>query len=155
LVPRINSSSPPGYADVFSGADTEGTFGRLAQLATTDSSSTSGAFGRSMLTGAIPGTTAAMSYIGDSRADLAVTTKITTPRLYLVDGSKVTSLLVAPGNYNVQSVADVTYALPGTWADFSRSVISPHDLDGDGYGDIAVGEASYSAAVDGKVLVLR
>lgn len=151
-----DGSVKPGVVNIFSGADAEGPFGRNLRYTTAESSSVSSGFARLIIGGGIPGTAAVTSFIGDSRADLVVSTKVGAgPRLYFVDGAKLSSQFASPTTATIQSVMDIEYALPAGWQDFSARGVPARDIDGDGYGDLAIADLSYTdATYDGRVLIL-
>ncbi len=141
----------PSRVDGWSGAAASGPFNIRASY--TSSESTTSTFGRMIVGGGASGRAATFSFIGSSRSDVAITTRANaTPRLYIIDGDKVTM----PSSSTVESIADVTVSLIGTFNDFSQQVTAIPDLDGDGYGDLVVAETDYSGVfVSGHVVVLR
>jgi len=75
-------------------------------------------------------------------------------RLFLLTGEKVRSFAGGAAQ-DVTAVADVKYDLPANWAGAAYGSGAIRDLNGDGFGDIAVGEFSDSVVpITGRVLVL-
>jgi hypothetical protein len=119
----------------------------------TSSESTNSTYGRTIVGGGASGRDAVFSFIGSSRADVAITTHASgTPRLYIIDGDKI----AMPSSATVESIADVIVPLSGTFTDFSRQITAIPDLDGDGYGDLVAAESDLTASpVSGHFVVLR
>ncbi len=141
----------PTRVDLLSGPASNGPFATRTRITSTEG--TTNVFGRSIVGGGISGRSTTFSFIGSTRADIAVTTRANSlPRLYIVDGDKITM----PVSATIESLADVTVTLAGTFVDFSQNVTAIPDLDGDGYGDLVVAETDYgSSPVSGRVLILR
>jgi hypothetical protein len=116
-------------------------------------------FGRVLAGGGFSGTSYQVSLIGSDK---------TTPdflagpnaqgggpsRLFIVDGSKASSL-ASPVDLSLS--ADVGFApFPSDWAGFSPTNAVARDFDGDGYGDIVLGELNGTSptSIRGRVLVL-
>ena len=116
-----------------------------------DSSSPS-FFGFVLLTGAFNGTAGTLSLVGDARPDIAIAARNAAsgpPVAYIVDGRDV----VVGGDVN--SIATVTYdRFPLDWQRISTDSTTVRDVDGDGYADLAFGEASSTDPYDGRVLIL-
>ncbi|HEY5958093.1 MAG TPA: hypothetical protein VIV60_16130, partial [Polyangiaceae bacterium] len=114
-------------------------------------------FGRLLAASGISGTSTIMSVLGNSRADVVVSTlAAASPRLFIVDGTKI----AMTGSFAVETLADATVALPppdgGSWTDFASGLTLIRDADGDGAADIAVGDVSWTnIPVNGRVIVLR
>jgi hypothetical protein len=151
----VTLSSSPSRVDVWSGLYASGPFAVRASY--TSSTITNSRFGRAVVGGGVSGSTESYSFIGPKggRADIAISARPSgsTPRLYLLDGDKVTM----PSSVVIGTTApEVEYLLPGTFADFSRQVTVIPDIDGDGYADLMVAETDYgSDPASGHVLVLH
>lgn len=147
----IVSDVTPTRVDALSGSISSGPFSVRASY--TSSESTASDYGRMMVGGGMSGRASTFSFIGSSRADVVVATRAnSTPRLLIVDGDKI----VMPSSSTIESVADVTVPLIGTFVDFSQQVTAIPDLDGDGYGDLLAAETdSTNVLVTGHVVVLR
>jgi hypothetical protein len=138
-----NTSLGNGVVDVHFGSSIAGPFS-TAPLRFTDSLSTGAAdlFGRVIGGGAFSGTSITVSLIGDGRPDLILapyTESSNGPaRVYLVDGARLVAI-ASPAD--IVSNADVTLAMPPDWKGLpiERNAML-RDVDGDGYGDFAVGE---------------
>ena len=137
--------------DVRGGTMSTGPFVSSLSIGTTDSNTTY-KFGVMFIGGGFSGQSARASVVGSSQSDILVTTTAGIgPRLFIVDGSKITY----GSSVQVENVADVTFALPGTWTDFTSNATLLKDINNDGYADIGVAETTHSATlIDGKMLVL-
>jgi hypothetical protein len=135
--------SANGVADLYFGSDTMGPFS-VAPLRFTDSLANAGTdlFGRVIVGGAFAGTSVTASLIGDSRPDVIMapfTESAGGPsRVYIVDGNRLSSL---PSPSDVVNTADVILPLAADWKSLplQRNGLIK-DLNGDGYGDFAIGE---------------
>ncbi len=132
-----------GVVDIHSGSTISGPFS-AAPLRFTDSLAVAAGeiFGRVVGGSAFAGTSITVSIIGDGKPDIImapVTESSGGPaRVYIVDGARLFSI----GNpANVVTAADVILPLPLDWKSLplQRNAMI-RDLDGDGYGDFAIGE---------------
>jgi hypothetical protein len=137
--------------DIRGGTMSTGPFASSLTIGTNDSPTTK-KFAAMFIGGGFSGQSARASVVGSSQSDILVTTNAGIgPRLFIVDGSKIT---YGP-NVAVENVADVTFALPGTWTDFTANATLLKDINNDGYADIGVAETTHTATlIDGKILVL-
>jgi hypothetical protein len=136
---------------VWSGTASGGPFSNKASL--TSSESNSAQYGKSVIGGGMSGRTTTFSFIGGSRSDIAISTRANNNyRLYILDGDKVPFGGVA----NIEGVADVIVPLIGNYLDYSRNITAIPDLDGDGYGDLAVAEVDTATTpASGHVVIIR
>jgi hypothetical protein len=153
----VTLSASPSRVDVWSGVYGNGPFAGRASF--TSSTVTNSRFGRAVVGGGVSGRTESYSFVGPKggRADVAISARPSgsTPRLYLLDGDKIT----IPSSVVIGTTApDVDVVLKGSYADFARIVTVIPDIDGDGYADIIAAETDYGAAdsaISGHVLVLH
>lgn len=102
------------------------------------------------------GSTVGTSWIGGAGIDVAMSSVTegagTAPaRLYITQGSKLTNA----SSGDIVPQADIIMNLPAGWLGTAAGSAAIRDGDGDGYGDIAVGEHLVTATpYDGRVLVL-
>ncbi|MCK6533011.1 MAG: FG-GAP-like repeat-containing protein [Polyangiaceae bacterium] len=109
-------------------------------------------FGNAVFGSAFSGSAVAASWIGGAGVDIAMSSVAENggpARLYLAEASKLTA------SGDIVALADIVVPLPSGWVGSSSGSSSIRDCDGDGYGDIAVGEHLVTATpYDGRVLVL-
>jgi len=135
-------ASANGIADLYFGTVTN-PFG-ATPIRFTDSLATTAndVFGRLVLGGVFAGTSTSVSLIGDSKPDVVMAPFTESaggaPRLYIIDGARL-STLGSPND--IVTTADVILPLPSDWKSLplQRNGLIK-DLDGDGYGDFAIGE---------------
>jgi hypothetical protein len=131
-----------GYADVWLGAANAPLGTAPKRFISTAATTVADQFGRIASTSLSSGVDAPVNIVGDSSPDLAVvgTTEGGGPaRVYLVDGSTIPGL---PALNNIVMTSTVTLPLPAGWASvtpYEPSMLL-RDVNGDGFGDIAVGE---------------
>jgi hypothetical protein len=134
-----------GIVDLYYGSPAAGPFGGSTWRFTDSKAMGTDLFGRVILGSAFAGTAITVSIIGDTKPDLIMlpntesTTMVGPTRAYIVDGSRF-SAIISPAD--VVTNADVVVPLPGDWKNLplQRSGMIK-DLDGDGYGDFAIGES--------------
>ena len=132
-----------GVVDIHFGSTIAGPFS-ASPLRFTDSLATgaSDVFGRVIGGCAFAGTSITSSLIGDGKPDLIMTPVLESggdaSRIYLVDGARLFAI-TSPAD--VVTNADVILPLPSDWKSLplQRNAMI-RDLDGDGYGDFAIGE---------------
>ncbi len=138
-----NTTIANGFVDINFGSTIAGPFSP-SPLRFTDSLATAATdlFGRVLGGCAFSGTSITVSLIGDGKPDLLLapfTESSGGPsRLYLVDGARLFAI-TSPAD--IVTSADVIIPLPSDWKGLppqKNSMI--RDLDGDGYGDFAIGE---------------
>jgi hypothetical protein len=144
-----------GAVRAWSGTATSGPFAQQI-MNLDDAGATAGlSFGAFLATGAFSGQTATVSYLGDSTPDLAtgsIARSGLPARLFIVNGTRLAAL--GSAGTDIATVADVVYPLPSGWTNFTYFDVALRDLDGDGYGDLAIPEFDYSNPFNGRILVL-
>jgi hypothetical protein len=150
--PAFTNNSQNGRADLFAG-DVGGPFGGTHAVYT-DSRATSAqdGFGAMVLGGAYAnGVTA--SILGDGAPDVvlgALKEGGAATHIYILSGQSA----ITAGTRDVVSAADVSYQMPLGWWGCAAHSATIRDANGDGYGDIAIGEWRRTTGYDGRVLVL-
>jgi len=135
--PKLGST---GTAQLFSGASATGPFSQAISI-TSAVSGNAKDFGQLTIGSAYSGRDSAGSFIGDSKPDVVVGSKVgASPRIYIIDGSAI----VFPSSITAEAAAGVVVNLPASWTDFSNYSSPVADLNHDGYADIAVGQTDYT-----------
>jgi hypothetical protein len=107
------------------------------------------AVGQVIFGGGFSGRDASVSIIGDSRADVAMTSLQNGNTIDIIDGSKVAGLS-SPANTRL--VADVHVPLPAGWTATALGLGDLiRDINGDGFADFALGDQF--GVVPGRVVV--
>jgi hypothetical protein len=140
-----------GIATVFVGSQATGPFGGSSSVLTNPGGAAY-SFPLLLAGGGISGTNLSTSLVGNSTPDLAaMATDPSTgkPTLYVIAGENLST------SASVSDAASITYdRFPTDWAGTSSETMHVgRDMDGDGYGDILVGESS-STPTPGRVVVL-
>ncbi|MEI9939902.1 MAG: VCBS repeat-containing protein [Pseudomonadota bacterium] len=159
-VPVVGIGSPAsannpanGQVDLFAGSVATGPFSG-AHAVYTDSKATSvgDAFGvmvaGSAFTNGVPA-----SLLGDSAPDVVLGGLLeggAATHIYLMTGQNA----MTPGTRDIVTAADVSYQMPAGWQGCSSYSGPIRDLNGDPYGDLAIGEWRRSTGYNGQVLVL-
>ncbi|MDX2054190.1 MAG: hypothetical protein SFV15_17450 [Polyangiaceae bacterium] len=153
--PAVGVGGANNKPDLFFGNAAVGPFGgTVAHFTNSAATLTADAFGSVIVGGGFSGTSTQVSFIGDNNEpDVVFTSKseggVAPPKLYILRGSAATA------GGDIVGVADVTYTLPVGFGGGSSRSGAINDLNGDGYGDIAIGETRSAATTyRGKVLVL-
>jgi hypothetical protein len=146
--PRMSDG---GIASVLIGSQTEGPFGG-ATWVLTNPGGTAGSFPLVLAGGGISGTSLSTSLLGDNTPDLVAMAKAAStekPTLYVIAGEDLNM------SANISDAASVTYdRFPADWAGTSSETIHVgRDTNGDGYGDVLIGELS-TTPIPGRVVVL-
>jgi hypothetical protein len=135
-------ASANGIADLYFGTAAN-PFGGTPIRFTDSLATTAGdVFGRLIVGGVFAGTSNTASLIGDSKPDVVMAPFTESaggpPRAYIIDGARL-STLGSPND--VVTTADVIVPLPSDWKSLplQRNGLIK-DLDGDGFGDFAIGE---------------
>jgi len=114
-------------------------------------------FGTVAFGGGFSGSNVSISYLGDSKPDLVVGGALENslrPTIYILDGANLptlTSPINAPGS------AAASVQMPADWRRATGYSSPVKDVNGDGYGDIAIGETddgNFNVPFPGRVLVL-
>lgn len=114
-------------------------------------------FGVIAIGGGVKGTSQVKSFIGDAQPDLILGEQGESGfPMYIINGSALTTLsgtvdVSAPIMATIPGIVKVSGKLPADWATGFTTGALVSDLDGDGYGDFAIGEAS--SAKPGRVAV--
>ena len=114
-------------------------------------------FGTLALGGGFSGSNASISYVGDSTPDLVLGGTVEgthASTVYFVDGKQAA---MATGTFDVNQMSNARVALPADWKRVTINSSAIKDINGDGYGDVAVGETdngSFNPAFQGRVMVL-
>ncbi len=138
---------------LLTGAPSSGPFNTELARLTSSALGSSSRIGGFVQTGSFSGSTLTTSILANSSPDLVVSFAYATGadglRLYIVDGTRAVTL----GNADLETEADIIYPMPGDWNSLpiggSQSI---RDLNGDGFGDIVIGE--FGTGIDGRILVL-
>jgi len=142
-----------GQVDIFTGDAAAGPFSGTRATYTDSRAIASGdSFGVMVMGGAFAdGTT--VSFIGDSAPDVvlgALRENGNSSRLYFLTAQNAGT----PGTRDIVAAADISLQLPADWRGCSAHSSAIKDLNGDSYGDIAVGEFSRTSSYPGRVIVL-
>jgi hypothetical protein len=142
-----------GHGYLCAGDATAGPFGGMNwDVYDSAAASSADAFGSVLFGGGLPGTNQAVSIIGDTKPDVGIMPSKEaggTASIYILNGATLAS---KTSPLNVTTGADVKVVLPIGWAGTSasgRGLIK--DINGDSYGDFAVGELASTIA--GRVAV--
>jgi len=152
----IGATGGSGSVILTTGAPaTTGPFGSTLATLTSSAIPTGHQFGGHIQSGTISGTAVSTSILGDSSPDLILSWSFANAadglRLYIIDGTK----LAGTGTADLESAADVIYPMPTGWSYLPLgNVPQIRDMDGDGYGDIALGSIGFPDAEDGSLLIL-
>jgi len=127
-------------------------FGSSATFTNSAASGVGDYFGNAVFGTAFSGSSVASSWIGGAGVDVAMSSVReagAAPKLYLAEGTKLGT------SGNITTVADIVLPLPSDWLGSAAGSGPVRDSDGDGFGDIAVGEQSYATSgYNGRVIVL-
>jgi len=150
-----NWDSTGGFATLYLGASGQPFGGSSIKLTNSKATTAGDGFGLAIVTGGFSGTSVTTSFIGgDSVPDVGVaglTEAGATGTLYLFTGQHAASLGAVA---DVVTTADVQLPLPTGWVGTTRKCSAIKDLNGDGYGDLALGEFKRTTGYNGRVLVL-
>lgn len=150
----LRSASTKGQIKLNSGTAGTGPFATLLGHLTTTEAVSGRLIGRVVIGGGFSGTSTGVSFIRSSAPDVVIPSSAG-PKLFFLSNETLQTLNVASAQ-ELSSVADLVYQLPASalpWTDFGRTTAA-RDVNGDGYGDILLGDVNYFGASDGKVLVL-
>jgi len=157
-VPLVGIGSPAygaanGRVDLFAGDVTAGPFSG-AQATYTNSKATGigDGFGVMIVGGAFVGGTTT-SFLGDAAPDVVFGSfkeAGAAPHVYFLSGQNA----MTAGTRDIVAAADISYQMPADWEGCSLYSGAIRDADGDGYGDVAIGEWKRTSGYDGRVLVL-
>ena len=144
-----------GRGYVFSGNATAGAFGAgTGSFSNGAATASNDGFGNAVVGGGISGTSVVSSFIGGPEGDVAFsgTAENGAPtKLYIFNGPKAATIT----STDVVTSADVVYPLPTGWIGCSFRSGGIKDSNGDGYGDIALGELNVlTPSYNGRVVVL-
>jgi len=152
-------SGTGGLAELHFGTASTGPFaGQTGKYSDSAASSTGDAFGFGILGCGFNGTAVTTSLIGGSEPDVvlaALREAGGASKLYFLSAQDVGAHVGTTAD--AVGAASVAYSLPNDWRGVSSGSSVIKDLDGDGYGDVAIGEYYYKAPAtpyDGRVLVL-
>jgi hypothetical protein len=157
--PFLSGATASGDVDVRFGGGVNDPFAAPAVVfVDSDATPGTGAFGKIAFGGGFSGTNHQVSFIGSDKVtpDLVMgpfSENGGVTKVYIVDGSKAPAL-VSPAD--VVTKADVSVPLPADWAGSAPYNSAVVDINGDGYGDISIGEFDGGASPTflGRVLVL-
>ncbi len=156
---RWYTSKIGGEAHLYFGTASAGPFGALSATYTNSAATTaSDGFGYVIMGCGYNGTAATTSVIGDSEPNVVlggIREGGNPANLYFLTAQDVGA--TAQATTDVASAASITYAMPGDWRGVAGGSSVIKDLNGDGYGDVAVGEYYFAAPAtpySGRVLVL-
>lgn len=151
--PATASNPASGRVDLFAGNVAIGPFSG-AHAIYTDSRATAvgDAFGL-MVIGSAYANGVTTSLIGDSAPDVVLaplTEAGAATHIYIMTGQNA----MTPDTRDIVSAADVSYQMPVGWQGCSNYSGVIKDSNGDGYGDLAIGEWRRTTGINGQVLVL-
>jgi hypothetical protein len=151
--PAYDTNPAAGRVDVFAGALASGPFGGTHAIYTNSKATSVGdSFGIMAVGGAfISGTTT--NFLGDGSPDLVLGSfkeAGAAPHVYFLTGQNA----ITTGTRDVVSAAEASYQMPADWEGCSFLSGAIRDGDGDGYGDVAIGEFKRGTGYSGRVLVL-
>jgi hypothetical protein len=155
-----------GRVQCFSGSTVNGPFASYNWLKSTLDNNAPPRLGRLVIGGAIRGLGTSVSYVGNSASDVIVATRANgDPRLFIVDGTKLSLSSTNGTEINMNTLADVVLKVPAVlpaegeqvFVDFANYNNPLKDLDNDSYADFAFGDIDYAdgSTKDGVVWVYR
>lgn len=151
--PAYNTNPAAGRVDVFGGDVSSGPFSGAHSIFTNSRATTVGdGFGVMAVGGAFAsGTTT--NFLGDGAPDLVLggfKEGGAATRVYFLTGQNA----ISGGTRDIATAADASYQMPTDWQGCAFLSSAVRDSDGDGYGDIAIGEFRRTSGYNGRVLVL-
>jgi hypothetical protein len=151
----MRTAATKGQVKLTSGSVEAGPFATLLGHLTTTEAVAGRLIGRVVIGGGFSGTSTGVSFIRSSAPDVVVPS-LAGPKLFFLSNETLQTLNVASAQ-ELSSVSDLVYPLPASalpWTDFGRATTAARDVNGDGYGDILLGDVGSATPIDGKVLVL-
>lgn len=151
--PAYNNSPPNGQVDLFAGNAASGPFSGTHAVYTNSKATSGGDSFGVMVVGSAFVNGTSTSFLGDSAPDVVIGSLReggATARLYFLTGQNA----MTSGTRDIVSAADATLPLPAGWEGCSLYSGPIRDANGDGFGDIAIGEWRRSSGYNGRVLVL-
>jgi len=150
--PSYLSNPAAGQVDIFTGSAV-GPFGGAHAIYTNSRATLVGdGFGVAVVGGAFPnGETT--SFLGDSAPDVVLGGLREGgggTHVYFLTGQNAAT----PGTRDIVSAADASYQMPSDWQGCSYFSSAIKDLNGDSYGDIAIGEWRRTTGYNGRLVVL-
>jgi hypothetical protein len=151
--PAYDTNPAAGRVDIFGGDVASGPFsGTHAVYTNSKATSVGDSFGIMVVGGGFAnGTTT--NFLGDSAPDVVMggfKEAGAASHVYFLTGQNA----ISGGTRDVVSAADASYRMPADWQGCAFLSGAIRDADGDGYGDVAVGEFIRGSGYNGRVLVL-
>lgn len=148
-----------GLVHVFFGDLTSGPFQQAGHAVIGNASATgASAFGYTVIGSGFSGRAVRANYIGDAVGDLVVSSLAEgtgDAKVYMIDGNLVADIIGDPA-VDVSALASVALPIPEEFTASGTTLRSTGimDLNGDGYGDLALAEARLNLSTPGQVWVL-
>jgi len=151
--PAYNTNPATGRVDVFGGDVSSGPFSGLHTTYTNSKATSLGDGFGVMAVGGAFASGVTTSFLGDNAPDLVVggfKEGGAATHVYFLTAQNA----ISGGTRDIVAAADASYQMPADWQGCAFLSSAIRDADGDGYGDLAIGEFRRTSGYNGRVLVL-